>query len=31
MRVVGLYGSLDETPFTAGDKVLFLVASKEGA
>lgn len=31
MRVVGLYGSVDETPFTAGDNVLFLVASKEAA
>jgi SAM-dependent methyltransferase len=31
MRVVGLYGSTDETPFAAGDKVLFLVASKDGS
>jgi SAM-dependent methyltransferase len=31
MRVVGLYGSLEEAPFAAGDKVLFLVASKEAS
>jgi SAM-dependent methyltransferase len=28
MRVVGLYGSMDQAPFVAGDKVLFLVATK---
>jgi SAM-dependent methyltransferase len=30
MRVVGLYGSTDEAPLAAGDKVLFLVATKDG-
>jgi SAM-dependent methyltransferase len=30
MRVVGLFGSTDEAPFAAGDKVLFLVATRDG-
>ena len=29
MQVVGLYGSLEETPFSVGDTLLFLVAGKE--
>jgi hypothetical protein len=30
MAVTGLYGSLDERPFAVGDRVLNLVARKQG-
>ena len=29
MTVTGLYGSLDERPFTIGDRLVYLVARKE--
>jgi SAM-dependent methyltransferase len=31
MVVTALYGSMDETPFAVGDRLLYLVAAKEGS